>query len=288
MQGTIVKGIAGFYYVKVENEVIECKARGKFRHTDLTPMVGDRVKITIKDNKGIIEEILKRDSCLLRPAVANVSLALIVTALKSPDVNYELLNRLLVLCEFNNIKAVVCFNKLDLVQNFEETEAVKMVKSAGYDVIYLIAKQNYGIEEVKKRLNSNITVLCGPSGAGKSTILNKIAGIELMETGIVSGKLGTGKHTTRHSELIKVADGFVVDTPGFSSLEIDFIEKDQLMYYFPEFMEYINDCKYSSCLHYKEITCAVKKAVEETKISKIRYDFYVKMLEEITNRRSKR
>jgi len=288
MQGTIVKGIAGFYYVKVENEVIECKARGKFRHVDLTPMVGDRVEILVKDNKGVIEKILKRDTCLLRPAVANVSLALIVTALKSPDVNFELLNRLLVLCEYNNIKAVVCFNKLDLVQNYEEAEAVKMVKSAGYDAIYLIAKQNYGIEDVKKRLNKNITVLCGPSGAGKSTILNRIAGTELMETSIISGKLGLGKHTTRHSELIKVADGFIVDTPGFSSLEIDFIEKDQLMYYFPEFMKYINNCKYSSCLHYKEITCAVKKAVAANEISKIRYDFYVKMLEEIINRRNKK
>jgi len=288
MQGTIVKGIAGFYYVKVENEVIECKARGKFRHVDLTPMVGDKVEILVKDNKGVIEKILKRDTCLLRPAVANVSLALIVTALKSPDVNFELLNRLLVLCEYNNIKAVVCFNKLDLVQNYEEAEAVKMVKSAGYDAIYLIAKQNYGIEDVKKRLNKNITVLCGPSGAGKSTILNRIAGTELMETGTISGKLGLGKHTTRHSELIKVEDGFIVDTPGFSSLEIDFIEKDQLMYYFPEFMKYINNCKYSSCLHYKEITCAVKKAVAANEISKIRYDFYVKMLEEIINRRNKK
>ncbi|MBP1743911.1 MAG: rsgA [Firmicutes bacterium] len=289
MQGTIIKGIAGFYYVKTaDGRLIECKARGKFRFDELTPMVGDMVEIAISDNKGVIDSVLPRKSQLTRPAVANITQALIIFAYKDPDINLELLNRFLVLCEYNNLKVTVCMNKSDLDKG-QNARIIEMIKSAGYDFLSLNAEKGIGTELVKEKLKDNITVLCGPSGAGKSTILNSLAGRNLMETGVVSNKLGRGKHTTRHSELIEVGGGFIVDTPGFSSLDIDFIKREDLMYSFPEFQDFIGKCRFTGCIHHKEPDCAVKKAVEEGIINPFRYDFYIKMLEEISNtRRNKR
>jgi len=290
MKGTIIKGIAGFYYVKTEDgRLIECKARGKFRFDELTPMVGDMVEIAIDDNdKGVIDSVLPRKSQLTRPAVANITQALVVFAFKNPDINLELLNRFLVLCEYNNLKITVCMNKSDL-NTGQNDMIIEMIKSAGYDFLSLNAEKGIGTDLVKEKLKDNITVLCGPSGAGKSTILNSIAGRTLMETGVVSNKLGRGKHTTRHSELIEVGGGFIVDTPGFSSLDIDFIKREDLMYSFPEFQEFIGKCRFTGCIHHKEPDCAIKKAVEQGVINPLRYDFYIKMLEEISNtRRNKR
>ncbi|MCT8976874.1 ribosome small subunit-dependent GTPase A [Clostridium sp. CX1] len=287
MQGTIVKGIAGFYYIKTDEGVVECKARGKFRLDELTPMVGDKVEITVKNGKGVIDKIHSRINELIRPAVANVTQALVVFALKNPDVNLDLLNKFLINCEFNNLKAVVCFNKLDLVSYEEKSEIIEMVNKSGYEILLLKAKEGYGIDEIREKLRDNVTVLCGPSGAGKSTILNSIAGRELMETGEISEKLKRGKHTTRHSELIDIGDGFVVDTPGFSSFDIDFISKEDLQHCFPEFEDYINKCKFRGCLHYKEPNCAVKQGVEEGNINNNRYEFYIKTLEEIIANKNK-
>ncbi|MBV7271943.1 ribosome small subunit-dependent GTPase A [Clostridiaceae bacterium UIB06] len=287
MQGTIVKGIGGFYYIKVDEGIVECKARGKFRHNELTPMVGDKVEITLKEGKGVIDKIYPRSNELIRPAVANVTQALVVFALKNPEINENLLNKFLINCEYNNLKVTVCFNKLDLISEEEKNEIVSMIKSAGYEIIFLKAKEGYGIDEVKEKLKNNVTVLCGPSGVGKSTILNTIAGRELMETGEVSEKLRRGKHTTRHSELIDMGDGFIVDTPGFSSFDLDFLSKDELQNCFPEFADYIGDCKFTGCLHYKEPGCAIKEAVIENKINSKRYEFYIKTLEEIMSRRNK-
>jgi ribosome biogenesis GTPase len=290
MKGTIIKGIAGFYYVKTEDSrLIECKARGKFRFDELTPMVGDMVEIAIDDNdKGVIDSVMPRKSQLTRPAVANITQALVVFAFKDPDINLELLNRFLVLCEYNDLKITVCMNKSDL-DSGQNDKIIEMIKSAGYDFLSLNAEKGIGTELVKEKLKDNITVLCGPSGAGKSTILNSIAGRTLMETGVVSNKLGRGKHTTRHSELIEVGGGFIVDTPGFSSLDIDFIKREDLMYSFPEFQDFIGKCRFTGCIHHKEPDCAVKKAVEQGIINPLRYDFYIKMLEEISNtRRNKR
>ncbi|WP_411682993.1 ribosome small subunit-dependent GTPase A [Clostridium thailandense] len=287
MQGTIVKGIGGFYYIKVDEGIVECKARGKFRHNELTPMVGDKVEITLKEGKGVIDKIYPRSNELIRPAVANVTQALVVFALKNPEINENLLNKFLINCEYNNLKVTVCFNKLDLISEEEKNEIVSMIKSAGYEIIFLKAKEGYGIDEVKEKLKNNVTVLCGPSGVGKSTILNTIAGRELMETGEVSEKLRRGKHTTRHSELIDMGDGFIVDTPGFSSFDLDFLLKDELQNCFPEFADYIGDCKFTGCLHYKEPGCAIKEAVIENKINSKRYEFYIKTLEEIMSRRNK-
>lgn len=282
MNGKIIKGIGGFYYIKTEEGLIECKARGKFRHKDIKPMVGDNVTIKIENGKGVIEEIHKRTSELVRPTVANVSLAFIVFAVKNPDINFDLLNKFLVLCEYNNIEVIVCLNKIDLVSEEEREEIKKRINDIGYEVLFINAKQGIGIERLKEKIEGNVTVFCGPSGAGKSTLINKLADKEHMETGKVSEKLGRGKHTTRHSELIEVADGYIVDTPGFSTLEIkDLMDKNSLKYCFPEFSEYNDNCKYRGCLHYKEPKCALKDAVEEGKVNKYRYDFYIKSLEEI-------
>ena len=285
MEGKILKGIGGFYYVKTKDGIIECKARGKFRHKELKPVVGDNVKIKIENNKGVIEDIHKRSSELIRPAVSNVTLAFVVFALKNPNINFDLLNRFLVLCESNNIEAIVCLNKVDLVLKEEREEIKEKINNIGYEALFINAKEGIGIEDLKEKIEGNVTVLCGPSGAGKSTLINQLCNREHMETGEISEKLKRGKHTTRHSELIEINDGYIVDTPGFTTLEITFLEKDELKYSFPEFEEYNDLCKFRGCLHYKEPGCAVKQAVEDKKINKYRYDFYVKTLEEIMSRR---
>jgi len=284
MKGTIIKGIGGFYYVKTEDEVIECKARGKFRFNELTPMVGDKVLITVVNNKGSIEKIFDRSTELVRPAVANVTQAFIVFAMKNPEINEDLLNKFLISCEYNKLKVVVCFNKKDLVKE-EQNEVTRNLKEINYDVITLQAKGEEDFSQLKLMLKDNITVFCGPSGVGKSTILNKLVGREVMQTGEISERLRLGKHTTRHSELIEVDGGYVVDTPGFSILDIDFIPKEQLQFCFPEFDEYREGCKYRGCMHYKEPKCGVKDAVLNNNINIKRFNFYTKLLDEYKDRR---
>lgn len=285
MEGKIIKGIGGFYYIKTSEGIIECKARGKFRHRDMKPMVGDNVTIHVENGKGVIEDIHERTSELIRPTVANVTLAFVVFAIKSPDLNFDLLNRFLVLCESNNIEAIVCLNKVDLV-NEEEREVVKKkINDIGYEVLFINAKKGIGVELLQSRMHGNVTVLCGPSGAGKSTLINTLIDKDHMETGVVSEKIGRGKHTTRHSELIDVAEGYIVDTPGFSTLDVTFMDKDELRYCFPEFEELNHSCKFRGCLHHKEPGCAVKEAVEEGKVNKFRYEFYIRTLEEILDGR---
>lgn len=285
MKGKIIKGIGGFYYIKTDEGVIECKARGKFRHKSLKPMVGDNVEIKIENGKGVIEDIEERNSELFRPTVANVTRAFVVFAMKNPDINYDLLNRFLLLCESNNIEAIVCLNKMDLVSEEERKEIKEKINEIGYEVLFINAKEGIGVESLKERLEGNVTVLCGPSGAGKSTLINTLTNREHMETGNVSEKIGRGKHTTRHSELIEVNDGYIVDTPGFSTLEVNFIEKENLKYYFPDFEKFNNECKFRGCMHHKEPSCAVKDAVEKGEINKYRYEFYLRTLEEIMNGR---
>ena len=285
MEGIIIKGIGGFYYIKTDEGIIECKARGKFRYNSLKPMVGDRVTIKVENGKGVIEDIHERSSELIRPTVANVTQAFVVFAIKNPDINLNLLNRFLTLCEYNDIHAVVCLNKEDLCTDEEKENLKELINDIGYEVLFINAKEGKGFDALKERLEHNITVLCGPSGAGKSTLLNSFIDREHMETGSVSEKIGRGKHTTRHSELIGVDNGYLVDTPGFTTLDVTFIDRDSLKYCFPEFNDYNNLCKFNGCNHYKEPKCAVKEAVEEGKINKLRYEFYIKTLEEIINRR---
>ncbi len=244
MQGLIVKGIGGLYYVDVEEKVIECKARGKFRHKGETPMIGDEVIIEEENGKGVITEILKRKNQLIRPAVANVTQAFVVVTSKNPDLNLSLLYKFLVLCEYNHVVPIICFNKMDIESDYSK-EIGNMLNEAGYEIMYVQGKHGVGIEQLKGKIKGNITVFCGPSGVGKSTILNKVLGRDAMKIGDISDKLKRGKHTTRHSELIRIEDGFLVDTPGFSSLELDFIDKEELQHLFPEFEEFKDGCKFN-------------------------------------------
>jgi len=285
MQGVIIKGIGGLYFVKVKDMIIECKARGKFRYAGLTPVIGDKVEIMLEvdESKGVIEKILIRDNEMIRPAVANVTQAFVVFAFKQPDLNMDLLNKFLVLCEFYRLKIVLCLNKLDLVEEVNEA-LIKELKSVGCDLVFLKAKEGQGLGELKTRIKDNITVFCGPSGVGKSTILNSLLGREAMKTGDISKKSQKGKHTTRHSELIEYEEGFLLDTPGFSALSLDFIDKEELQHCFPEFEKHRCGCRFSNCMHYKEPNCRVKEAVEANEIYTDRYKFYIKTLEEIIAR----
>lgn len=286
MKGTLVKGISGFYYVKCDNNIVECKARGKFRFNGLTPVVGDKVEITVKNGKGTLEKIYERKNELIRPIVANVSQVFIVITIINPDLNLDLLNSYLVLCEYNNIKPIVIVNKVDLVKDSDLVELKDMLKSCDYDFLCMEAKKGVGIDSLIAMLKNNVSVFCGPSGVGKSTILNKIVGSDYMEIGELSNKIKRGKNTTRHSELIEIHEGFVVDTPGFSSVDISFIDKNKLKNYFPEFNKYIGQCKFTSCIHNKEPQCKVKELVDNNTISKDRYSFYLRTLEHLTERRN--
>lgn len=287
MQGVIIKGIGGLYYVDVDETIYECKARGKFRHRGLKPMIGDEVIVEDENGSFVISDILDRRNELLRPAVSNVTQAFVVVSGKHPDLNHELLYKFLLLCEYNNVEPVICFNKMDIDETVAKQVGTMMEKS-GYDVLYLQGKNGIGLEGLMDRIKGNISVFCGPSGVGKSTILNKLLGREVMKTGDISDKLRRGKHTTRHSELVRVEDGFLVDTPGFSSLELNFIKEEELQHLFPDFRDDNCNCRFNNCLHYKEPGCAIKDSVESGDISRERYDFYIKTLEEIKNGGSKR
>lgn len=286
MLGLIIKGIDGFYYVKSSNAVYECKARGKFRFSGLSPMIGDKVDISVKNGSGNIEKIYERSNFLIRPAVSNVSQAFIVFSVKNPEINTELLNKLMLMCDYKKLHIVICFNKIDLDGNFLNTEIYKMARSTGYDVALISAKKDPDLTELKCILKDNVTVLCGPSGAGKSTLINNLSGRNVMETANISEKIKRGKNTTRHSELIDAGGGFLIDTPGFSSMNLDFVTKDNLQCYFPEFKSYIGTCRFTGCFHYKEPDCSIKEAVLNGDIHKIRYDFYVKILEGCLKRRN--
>jgi ribosome biogenesis GTPase len=288
LKGIIIKGVGGFYYVKTSEGIIESRARGLFRDENITPLVGDKVNIRIsqEDNTGYIDEIYARSTQLLRPPVANVSQAVIVMSIKSPDINLWLLDKFLLMAEYEKLNVLICFNKWDLSE--EKTSALSEVyKTAGYQVIITSVINNIGIEELRKSLDNNITVFAGPSGAGKSSLLNKIDPLLKLETGDISNKSKRGKHTTRHVELINLKeDSYVLDTPGFSSLNLDFIEDEvELRDYFREISLIGKNCRFISCLHDKEPDCAVKKAVESGIITKSRYDNYLLLLEEIKSNR---
>ncbi|MCT4565059.1 MAG: ribosome small subunit-dependent GTPase A [Maledivibacter sp.] len=290
-EGIIVKGIGGFYYIKQGDKIFECKARGKFRNKKITPLVGDYVLFTYDDmtKQGIIEDILERQVKLLRPPVANVEQAIIVFALKNPDPNLRLLDKILIMSEYHDLELKICINKIDLDEDKYFDHIMEMYKNTGYEIIPCSTKQDIGIDRIKTVLKDKISVFAGPSGVGKSSLLNKVqSGLEL-KTGEISSKIKRGKHTTRHSELLQLDfGGWVVDSPGFTSLNIDFIEIEELGYLFPEFKKYINDCKFANCLHVNEPGCGVKNALDMGYINRDRYNNYVEFLEqikEINNRR---
>ncbi|MEW9124009.1 MAG: ribosome small subunit-dependent GTPase A [Thermotaleaceae bacterium] len=288
IKGTIIKGIGGFYYVKAEDKIYECKARGKFRKEKVIPLVGDHVKISVHEGsmQGVIESILHRTTELIRPPVANVNQAVIVFAIQRPEPNLSLLDRFLVLAENEGLNIVICFNKVDLATEDIFNKLYNIYGNMGYEVIATSTKIGTGIEPLKSCLKDKTTVFAGPSGVGKSSLLNKIQPNLALQTGEISEKIERGKHTTRHVELLSLDfGGWVLDTPGFSSLQVDFIEKDQLQYLFKEFGSFIEECKFHPCSHIKEPDCGVKKALEENIIYSSRYDSYRKLLEEIEKAR---
>lgn len=290
LQGKIIKGIAGFYYVITDNNIVyECKAKGSFRKDKMKPLVGDNVEIDViseNDKTGNIVEILPRLNSLIRPAVANVDMALVIFAVKKPNPNLNLLDRFLVTMEKQEIETVICFNKADLAEEEELQYLYDCYKNCGYEVICFSAKEGTGIDEIKALLKNKTTTVAGPSGVGKSTFINSLLPEDEMQTGAISEKIDRGKHTTRHSQLIAVDDNtFIMDTPGFSSLFIEELEYDELKNYYPEFVKYENDCRFGGCLHLKEPDCAVKKALSDGYISEIRYENYEMLVEELKNKK---
>lgn len=288
VEGIIVKGIGGFYYVYDGNIVYECRARGAFRKEKTTPLVGDKVQIRIsnEDNTGYVEKIYSRSNELIRPPVANVDQAIIVFAAKSPEPNLWLLDRFLLLASKQKLDVAVCFNKSDLASEEEIKVFAEIYQKSGIDTIFTSCKKDIGITDLRVKLKNKITVFAGPSGVGKSTLLNSIQPNLRLKTGDISAKTNRGKHTTRHVELLKLdVGGFVVDTPGFSSLELDFIAESELSVYFNEINNYNHLCKFTGCMHNMEPFCAVKEAVMSGKISESRYNNYLNFLQEIRNRR---
>lgn len=289
MQGRIIKGIAGFYYVYADGGLYESKAKGIFRNRKMKPLVGDVVEIEVLDEDkklGNLTEILPRRNELIRPAVANVDQALVIFAAKNPKPNYNLLDRFLLMMEKQQVPAVVCFNKTDLARERELSVLTDVYKDCGYRVIFTSVSEETGLSEIREAVEHKTTVLAGPSGVGKSSMMNLLYPQAAMETGEVSEKIKRGKHTTRHSELIHVeGDTFVMDTPGFSSLFVDMFEEDEIKYYFKEFEPYEGKCRFQGCSHTHEPGCGVKEALEQGKISQIRYDNYVLIYHELKEKR---
>lgn len=291
MQGKIIKGIAGFYYVHVVHSgIYECKAKGVFRNKKIKPLVGDNVEIEILDEEnriGNIINIYDRENELIRPAVSNISQALVVFAIANPMPNLNLLDRFLVMMERNGIDTIICFNKIDLVEEEEILKLRDIYVKAGYHVMFTSTKESMGIEEVLRVIDGKTTAFAGPSGVGKSSLLNALIPEANSQTGEISEKIKRGKHTTRHTEIFNVSDDtYLMDTPGFSSLYVNDFEKEELKNYFREFIEYNNGCRFTGCVHVNEPDCLVKEAVENGEINRSRYDNYILMYEEIKNKKS--
>ena len=288
MRGRIIKGVGGLYDVHVGGDrIYACRARGIFRKKKIRPNVGDYVEIEIlseQDMEGSITVIHDRRNSLIRPMVANVDQALLVFAFHEPEPNYYLLNTFLVMMEQQGVPVILCFNKTDLSSPEERDYVRESFRGSGVQ-LHTICARSDDTESIGMLLLGKTTVLAGPSGVGKSSLLNRISGTFSMETGVVSEKIKRGKHTTRHSELIYIGDdSYLVDTPGFSSLDLADMEKEDLKQYFPEF-SYCEPCRFLDCLHINEPDCAVKQAVEEGRISSLRYDNYRLMFENLSAKR---
>lgn len=290
MQGKIIKGIAGFYYIHIPQlGIYECKAKGIFRNQNIKPFVGDNVEIDLldtKEKKGTITKILPRVNQLIRPAVSNVDQALVIFAAAKPAPNLNLLDRFLVTMRKQNVNTILCFNKMDIVAEKELAQLEEIYQKCGCSILFASALNETGLDKIKEILKDKTTVLAGPSGVGKSSLINLIQPEAEMETGNISEKIGRGKHTTRHSELFHVTGStYIMDTPGFSSLYIEEMEKEELREYFIEFAEYEPFCKFQGCVHINEPICGVKEAVKQGEISLVRYENYKLMYEELKNKK---
>lgn len=290
MQGKIIRGIAGFYYVHVpENGIYECKAKGIFRRDKKKPLVGDDVVLDILDEEqklGNIREILERRSELIRPAVANVDQALVIFSIVRPQPNFNLLDRFLIMMQQQGIPCIICFNKQDIDVESRGSDFEKIYSDCGCRILSVSARDRLGIEELAFLLAGRTTTVAGPSGVGKSSIINCLQSGVVMETGDISRKIDRGKHTTRHTELIAIQENtYILDTPGFSSLGLFDMEKEDLAGFYPEFTEYEKNCRFGGCSHISEPDCGVKEALADGKISRERYDNYCLLYEELKNRK---
>ncbi len=286
MQGKIIRGIAGFYYVHVQGSgILECKAKGIFRRRGEKPLVGDNVTVEFLDKDGMqgnITEILERDNALLRPAVANVDQAIVLFAASFPKPNFNLLDRFLVMMEKQGVPTGICFNKTDTADRKEMDRMVRDYEKSGAAIYLTSAYQGDGLEAFRDSLTNRTTVLAGPSGVGKSSVINAIFPDAQMETGEISEKIKRGKHTTRHSELFSLGGNtYIMDTPGFTSLSLPDMEKEELREYYAEFEGYRHQCRFQGCVHVDEPDCAVKEAVEQGAVSKLRYGNYKALFEEL-------
>jgi len=278
--GQIIKALSGFYYVESDGFIYQCKARGKFRKNDQKPLVGDYCHFSIENEiEGYILKLLERKNALVRPPICNVDQALLVFSAKEPDMNTLLLNRFLLLIEHLHIEPIICISKMDLVERKKIYEIMKPYENAGYHVVYVSSKENQGIEDIKHLFADKITVITGQSGVGKSSLLNALDIHLNIDTNQISKALGRGKHTTRHVELLKMYDGYVADTPGFSSLEL-MMEPIDVAHAYHDFEIFSSQCKFRGCLHDSEPHCAIKQAVEDGMISKERYEHYLMFLKE--------
>lgn len=275
MTGIIVKNISNDYTVKCDNNYYICKPRGKFRNLHITPLVGDRVEFDEKNN--YLLNILKRENELVRPPIANVDQAVIVMSIAYPDFSDNLLDKLLCIIEFNNIKPIICFTKFDLLSEDKlewASEFVDYYKKIGYDVY-----KNTDINDISKIFKDKITVFTGQSGAGKSTLLNKLDESLNLKTDEISKALGRGKHTTRHVELIEMFDGLVADTPGFSNISFIGMTNSDIRDNFIEFNKYRDCCEYKDCMHSNELNCEVKRRNNSNEILDSRYSNYIKFID---------
>ncbi len=287
LKGRIVKALSGFYYVECQNKVYQCKARGKFRNKKLKPLVGDFVEFSYEEgSNGYILSLLPRTNELVRPPVCNIDQALLVFSAKKPDFSSLLLDRFIVILEHLHIVPIICISKMDLASN-ETKELLLPYEKAGYKVFYTSSRNNKGIDEIKSIFKDKVTVVTGQSGVGKSSLLNALDIHLNIDTNEISKALGRGKHTTRHTELIKMHGGYVGDTPGFSSLDLS-MEPVELAVAYHDFKELSAGCKFRGCLHDKEPYCKVKEAVENGMISKERYEHYLLFLKEVKEIKEKR
>ncbi|MDE7436600.1 MAG: ribosome small subunit-dependent GTPase A [Lachnospiraceae bacterium] len=290
MQGKIVKGISGFYYVHVVGSgIYECKAKGIFRRQNMKPLVGDNVEIEIisqADRTGNITGILQRQNMLIRPAVANVDQALLIFAAASPAPNFGLIDRFLVMMAYQKVPVLICLNKCDLVEEPIRERFRDIYRGSGCRLLFASAKEHSGIEALMQELEGRTTTVAGPSGVGKSSLINLLAPQACMETGEISRKIERGRHTTRHAQLIHIGtNSYIMDTPGFSTMYLPEIEKEELQQYYPEFVSYEPECRFQGCSHITEPDCGVKQALQTGNISPMRYENYCSLYAELKDRK---
>lgn len=282
-KGIILSNISDLYKVEVNNRIFDCRARGKFKNNETSPVSGDFVEIEITDeakSEGVINKIEERKNYIKRPKMANITQLILVVSMKLPKPDLELLDKQLVYAEYMNIKPIICLNKIDLDEEKLADRIQTLYEKIGYIVIKTDAKKGIGVDEIKKYLKNNITAFSGNSGVGKSTLLNYLLEKDVSEEGLISKKNQRGKNTTTQVALYKMDENsYIADTPGFSTFSIDEIDQKDLAYYFIEFREYLKDCEYGDCSHIKEEKCGIKKALKEGKIAKERYGRYVSLVQ---------